>query len=190
MTDDKKHAEDTTPVTVLDTEHPAEQTATVVEPVEHTELVSPEPVTADPVASEPVEREAVPPTEADLAQPAVPETPVLETVVPETPVSESTVDNEDRLADTRFFAVDDVDSYRTDWRAVQAGFVEDPDGAIRAADDLITRVVDTFAAGIAARRVALSGPQEGEDDDRTEAQRLTLRRYRTLFEQLLTVDPS
>jgi hypothetical protein len=150
---DMPDTDETGSVAVLNTEHPEDaehteaETATVVEPVEHTESVDPD---------------------------AAPE---------------SFVDDAE-LNGASLFAVGDVEGYRKDWRAVQIGFVEDPEAAIRAADDLIGRLVDNFTARIAARRAALSSPPVEAIDDRTEDLRLALRRYRTLLEQLLTADPS
>jgi hypothetical protein len=172
MAEETQHPEDTAtaPVVVLDTGHADEsvesgsgsaETATVVEPVEHTD-----PVAAD---GEPVAQEKS--TVDDLDE-------------------KPAVDEKNVVADMRFFGNGDVDGFRTDWRSVQAGFVDDPDAAVHAADELIARVVDTVTARITARRRALADPKAIEADDRVEAQRLVLRRYRTLFEQLLTVDPT
>lgn len=157
---DMPDTDETGSVAVLDTGHPEAETATVVEPVEHTEPVDP----------------------AATLEPAAPSESVVDP-------SESFVDDAE-LNDANLFAVGDVAGYRKDWRVVQAGFVEDPEAAIRAADDLIGRLVDNFTARIAARRAALSNPPVEAIDDRTEDLRLALRRYRTLLEQLLTADPS
>jgi hypothetical protein len=81
--------------------------------------------------------------------------------------------------DTTLFPADDVARYRDEWRAVQAGFVDDPRSAVREADKLLDQVVDTFTTRLAERRTELSGSEE------TERLRQALRGYRSLFDQLI-----
>jgi hypothetical protein len=90
----------------------------------------------------------------------------------------------------------DMDRYRTDWRAVQSGFVDDPAAAVRKAEALVGRLADTIVDRIAEQRAALAdagadetpGDESDEasgDDGQTERLRLALQEYRTLFRQLL-----
>jgi len=92
------------------------------------------------------------------------------------------------------------------WQAVQARFVDDPDGAVTSADGLIRAVMhdrgypveefDQRAADISVdhsevvenyregHRLA-TAPRNG--DDATEDRRLAMRHYRALFEELVVV---
>jgi hypothetical protein len=90
----------------------------------------------------------------------------------------------------------DIDQYRTDWRAVQSGFVDDPAGAVHKADALLGRLADAIVDRIAKQRAALADARVDEtpddksdeasgDDGQTERLRLALQEYRTLFQQLL-----
>jgi hypothetical protein len=89
----------------------------------------------------------------------------------------STVDRPANLIDSG-----DVDRYRDDWRTVQTGFVDDPEGAVRDADALIGRLVDTITSRITERRAALSAHGPNHD---TEQLRQAMHHYRTMFDQLL-----
>ena len=83
------------------------------------------------------------------------------------------------MADEPMFADDVADRLRTRWRELQADFVDDPEGAVRAADD----VVDEMMKTIAERRQRLTGEWQGHTD--TEELRLALRGYRSFVDTLL-----
>jgi hypothetical protein len=79
----------------------------------------------------------------------------------------------------------DVDQYQTDWHTVQSGFVDDPAGAVRDADALVGRLVDTITNRISEQRSALSKQRSDDAGEHTEQLRQALRDYRTMFQQLL-----
>ena len=83
------------------------------------------------------------------------------------------------LTDEPMFADDVADRLRTRWRELQADFVDDPERAVRAADD----VVDEMMRTITERRQRLTGEWQGHTD--TEELRLALRGYRSFFDTLL-----
>lgn len=124
-----------------------------------------------------------PPTEAVRPEPAANTEqlqPAAEAVRPES------------SAEDGLLPAGDVDQYRTDWRAVQSGFVDDPEGAVHKADALVGRLADTIVDRIAEQRAALADARVDEtpdeasgDDGQTERLRLALQEYRTLFQQLL-----
>ncbi|HEX4725501.1 MAG TPA: hypothetical protein VH333_23510 [Pseudonocardiaceae bacterium] len=97
-------------------------------------------------------------------------------------------------SEVELFPAAETERYRTEWRAVQAGFVDDPEAAVRAADKLVERAIDTVTSQLAQRREELTssngkGTGEGKGEgngegQRTEQLRVALRRYRSLFAQL------
>ena len=77
----------------------------------------------------------------------------------------------------------DADELRLRWREVQAGFVDDPADAVRAADDLVGELVHTLSERLRDRANSLQASGAGGGD--TEQLRVALRRYRALFDRLL-----
>jgi len=73
------------------------------------------------------------------------------------------------------------------WREVQSAFVDDPRSAVQGADQLVAQVIQSLTASFAAHKNELDGQWQGSDQSgpATEDLRLALRRYRTLFNQLL-----
>ncbi|MDH2428463.1 hypothetical protein [Sphaerisporangium sp. TRM90804] len=74
----------------------------------------------------------------------------------------------------------DVD-FQQRWREVQAGFVDDPQDAVRQADQLVEEAV----AALAKRRQALADRWKNGDEKDTEQLRLALRDYRSLLQELV-----
>lgn len=73
------------------------------------------------------------------------------------------------------------------WREVQTAFVDDPRSAVQGADQLVAQVIQSLTASFAAHKNELDGQWQGNETSgpATEDLRLALRRYRTLFNQLL-----
>ncbi|TDP97506.1 hypothetical protein [Labedaea rhizosphaerae] len=73
------------------------------------------------------------------------------------------------------------------WREVQTAFVDDPRSAVQGADQLVAQVIQSLTASFAAHKEELEGQWQNSDaaGPATEDLRLALRRYRTLFNQLL-----
>jgi len=81
----------------------------------------------------------------------------------------------------------EADELRNRWREVQTAFVDDPKQAVQGADQLVAQVIQSLTASFAAHKKELDGQWQRSDTDgpATEDLRLALRRYRTLFNQLL-----
>jgi hypothetical protein len=77
--------------------------------------------------------------------------------------------------------------FRSRWDAVQRGFVDDPQAAVRAGDELVTQVIKSLAETFANQRSELEGNRELPEESTTENLRLSLRRYRSFFERLLSI---
>jgi hypothetical protein len=70
-----------------------------------------------------------------------------------------------------------------EWQAVQFEFVDDPQAAVRKADDLVTKAIEELTT----RHRTLSQEWKGEGKHETEDLRLALHRYRELFKSLVAV---
>lgn len=81
--------------------------------------------------------------------------------------------------ETELFTGDAVTRLRARWRELQADFVDDPERAVREADEVVDEVVRT----ITDHRQRLSGEWQGHTD--TEHLRLAMREYRTFVDRLL-----
>lgn len=93
----------------------------------------------------------------------------------------------DRSDNEPLFGSTEADGFRTEWRALQSDFVDDPRDAVRRADELVAQVVQSLATTFADHKRSLEGQwQQGEQVD-TEELRKALRRYRAFFDRLLSV---
>jgi hypothetical protein len=109
----------------------------------------------------------------------------------------------DRLGDFSDIAfgnlLPDADQYTAQWQRIQFRFVDDPQGSVTAAADIVSQVTGKLEAAIQERERAINERQqaiqeraralrgrwgEGSQAD-TEALRETLRMYRAFMDQLL-----
>jgi hypothetical protein len=109
----------------------------------------------------------------------------------EAPTAEKTPAPQDQDQDqapvaarTRLLEDQDVSRYREQWRELQAGFVDEPRGSVREADTLVAQMMDALTSQLAERKKALRDHSDATD---TEQLRVTLQRYRSLFDQMLQV---
>ncbi|WP_244197162.1 hypothetical protein [Amycolatopsis coloradensis] len=78
----------------------------------------------------------------------------------------------------------DVDRFRDSWQGIQTAFVDDPQRAVKEADELVAVVIQNLATTFADHKKELeSAWSHGEPA--TEDLRIALRRYRSFFNQLL-----
>jgi hypothetical protein len=80
----------------------------------------------------------------------------------------------------------DTDEYRRRWEAVQTGFVDEPRRAVENADALVAEVIQELATSFAQERNGLETQWSEGDQVSTEDLRVSLRRYRSFFDRLLT----
>lgn len=78
------------------------------------------------------------------------------------------------------FEQQEADQFRTQWREVQSSFVDEPQTAVREADTLLAKMMDELKTRVESHRGDM-----GNGD--TEQLRLTMQRYRSLFDQILSV---
>ena len=77
--------------------------------------------------------------------------------------------------------------YRTQWDAIQTGFVDEPRKAVQEADALVTLVTKRLSEVFAGERASLEQQWGKGDQISTEDLRVALRRYRSFFERLLSL---
>ena len=77
--------------------------------------------------------------------------------------------------------------FRSRWDVIQRGFVDDPQEAVRAGDDLVAQVIKSLSDSFSEQRAELEGGANQTDKSSTENRRLALQRYRSFFERLLSI---
>ena len=85
------------------------------------------------------------------------------------------------------FAPEMAHDYRARWAAVQSSFVDDPRKAARQGDELVAQVMQSLAESFAGERDKLEGQLGQTGEASTEILRVSLRRYRSFFERLLSL---
>ncbi|OEJ30535.1 hypothetical protein [Streptomyces subrutilus] len=79
----------------------------------------------------------------------------------------------------------EAEEYQKTWGEIQARFVDDPQGAVRDADGLVSEVMQTLAATFSDHKKDLEGQWQQGEEVATEDLRLALQRYRSFFSRLL-----
>lgn len=101
-----------------------------------------------------------------------------------------TAGSSSQMADDRpmaMFAGAEAAGYRTQWDAIQTGFVDEPRRAVQEADALVALVMKRLSEVFGNERSSLER-QWGEGEEiSTEDLRVALRRYRSFFERLLSL---
>ena len=85
------------------------------------------------------------------------------------------------------FAGAEAAGYRTQWDAIQTGFVDEPRKAVQEADALVALVIKRLSEVFGDERSSLERQWGKGDEISTEELRVSLRRYRSFFERLLSL---
>jgi len=85
------------------------------------------------------------------------------------------------------FAGPEAAGYRTQWDAIQTGFVDEPRRAVTEADALVALVIKRLSEVFADERATLESNWGRDSEISTEDLRVSLRRYRSFFERLLSL---
>lgn len=85
------------------------------------------------------------------------------------------------------FDANEASELRTRWEKVQISFVDEPRESVAQADQLVATVIQRLAEIFAAERNKLENEWSKGDSVSTEDHRNALRRYRSLFDRLLSV---
>ena len=78
--------------------------------------------------------------------------------------------------------------FRSQWLEIQSHFVDDPTVSVRQADELVTHVIDNITHTFADERTSLENQWHSGDKVSTEDLRVALRRYRSFFDRLLSLE--
>ena len=88
---------------------------------------------------------------------------------------------------TPLFTEHAMTDFRSRWDVIQKGFVDDPEQAVRAGDDLVAQVIKSLSDSFSEQRAALEGETNPTEKSSTENRRLAFQRYRSFFERLLSI---
>ena len=103
----------------------------------------------------------------------------------------TTEEEEEReeLAGGRTILIDEDESsrLRSRWESIQASFIDEPRESVTRADELVEDLIDRITEGFDEERSELERTWERGEEVDTETLRITLQRYRTFFERLLTI---
>jgi hypothetical protein len=94
---------------------------------------------------------------------------------------------DDGMATVELFQAGEVDRFRVEWHEIQARFVDDPRDAVKSADHLVAEVMRALATTFTDHKHELEGHWQQGNRVETEDLRNALRRYRSFFNQLLSV---
>jgi hypothetical protein len=78
--------------------------------------------------------------------------------------------------------------FRNRWLTIQSRFVDDPRDSVKQADDLVADIIKNVTMSFADRRVSLEKQWNSGEDISTEDLRVALKRYRSFFDRLLTLE--
>lgn len=86
------------------------------------------------------------------------------------------------------FEDNEAKKFRTQWLNIQSKFVDDPRESVKQADELVASVLKSVTMGFSDRRVALEKQWNSGENISTEDLRVALKRYRSFFDRLLTLE--
>ena len=91
----------------------------------------------------------------------------------------------EQLETPPLFSESEMGEFRSRWRNVQTGFVDEPRRTVEDADKLVASVMQRLAEGFANERAGLEKQWDHGDNVSTEDLRMALQRYRSFFDRLL-----
>ena len=84
------------------------------------------------------------------------------------------------------FENNEAEDFRTKWLEIQSRFVDDPSVSVKDADDLVADVIKNITRSFADKRMSLES-QWKSGDVSTEDLRMAMKRYRSFFNRLLSL---
>jgi hypothetical protein len=86
------------------------------------------------------------------------------------------------------FDESEAENFRTQWLNIQSKFVDNPRESVREADELVASVLKSVTMGFHNRRSSLEKQWNSGNKVSTEDLRVALKRYRSFFDRLLTLE--
>ena len=87
------------------------------------------------------------------------------------------------------FENDEAEEFRAHWLNIQSRFVDDPRASVKEADELVANVIKSITRSFADRRISLENQwNSGENNISTEDMRVAIKRYRSFFNRLLSLE--
>jgi hypothetical protein len=90
-------------------------------------------------------------------------------------------------SDIRLFEEEETSQFWSRWSDIQASFVDEPRRAVELADSLVAETMQRLAQVFATARQNIEHQWDRGEDVTTEEFRVTLQRYRSFFDRLLSV---
>src|SRR5215211_5321881 len=106
-------------------------------------------------------------------------------MTPDTTTVDAPVTNVDSDEGIAIYSDDQINDLRTRWNDIQAGFIDEPRGALERANALVDEAITKLAEGFARTRENLYHQWKRDGTVSTEDMRQALRRYRSFFNRLL-----
>ena len=85
------------------------------------------------------------------------------------------------------FENNEAEQFRSQWLEIQSRFVDDPSVSVKDADELVAKVITNITRTFADKRTSMEA-QWKSGDVSTEDLRVTMKRYRSFFDRLLTLE--
>jgi hypothetical protein len=82
----------------------------------------------------------------------------------------------------------DAEQFRSHWQDIQTNFVDDPRSSVERADELVARVINSITENFADERDSLEEQWNRGEEASTEDLRIAIKRYRSFFNRLLTLE--
>jgi hypothetical protein len=86
------------------------------------------------------------------------------------------------------FENNEAEQFRTKWLEIQSRFVDDPSVSVKDADNLVADVIKNITRTFSDKRLSLENQWKSGDKVSTEDLRVALKRYRSFFNRLLTLE--
>ena len=107
-------------------------------------------------------------------------------------ITEERNEQNKRMQDDEKFAPlferDEAEQFRAQWLDIQSRFVDDPSISVKYADELEASIIKNITRNFADKCMALETQWKSGDDVSTEDLRVTMKRYRSFFDRLLTLE--
>jgi hypothetical protein len=94
--------------------------------------------------------------------------------------------NEEEFAP--LFTHNESEEFRRRWLDIQSCFVDDPNMAVKEADELVTNVIQNITDAFADKRMSVENQWKSGEKVSTEDMRVALKRYRSFFNRLLSLE--